>query len=404
MTQPTGAPIAGTPTEVSTEEEIHPTKDHRTRETHEIHTSENRSYRGCRRRWDWAYRQGYILASSPKPLELGIAFHIGMETFYNPETWTTTTKEEKAQNAIAAAVAECEKQRAKFLLTTRQDNVMQAEGDDYTDRIDLIIGMIEHYAYFIHPQEDNWFRPIKTEVAFRVPILDPDTGEPLTCNHPGTQVGGCGQNHPVGAPVTFDGRVDMIIEDIYNGGYFIWDHKSAAQVQQNDTYLHFDDQVGGYPWALRTMLGLDVRGFVYAEYKKDYPKPPLTLKRRTGGRLFSVNHQQGTNYAMFMETVTRYDPEGLKDGSYAEYIAWLQSKEAPVYHKRFPIIKTPYELDQIGYNIGMQAREMVSPSLPIYPAPGRFSCSGCAYQAPCRGKNAGEDIEYTLSTLYEKVK
>jgi hypothetical protein len=400
MTQPSGTPSL-------VPEEIHPTKDRRERETHEIHTSENRSYRGCRRRWDWAYRQGYVLSQSPKPLELGIAFHIGMQTFYNPETWETTTKEEKASNAVQAFTLECERQREKFLRTTRQERVMVAEGDDYAERIDLGIGMIEHYANHIHPTQDNWFRPVMVEVPFRVPLLDtrPEhKGDPIQCWNPGTDPGQCGQHHPRGAPVTFDGRIDMIVEDIANGGYLVWDHKSAAAVQANDYILHMDDQVAGYSWALRSVLEIDIRGFVYAEYKKDYPKPPGTLKKVRDGKLFSVNKQQGTSLEVFVETVDKYDHQAYMDGKYAEYIAWLGGKDAMVYHKRFVIVKTPYELDQVGYNLSMQAAEMVNPSLPIYPAPGKFSCSGCAYYAPCRGKNAGEDIEYTLSTLYEKVK
>jgi hypothetical protein len=384
--------------------EVHPTASAEHRETHQIHTSEVRSFNGCRRRWDWAYRQGFVLDQAPKPLELGIAFHIGMEKFYDPEAWDSTSKEEKASRAVVAFTEECERQRAAFLKATNQERILVAEGDDYTERIDLGIGMIEHYANYIHPVDDDWFRPVMTEVAFQVPLTDPRTGEPLRCFTPGTHEGGCGQFHPVGALVTYDGRVDMLIEDIANGGYFVWDHKSAAQVQTSDHLIQMDPQVVGYTWALRTVLELDIRGFIYAEYRKDYPKAPALLKNTIKGRHFSTNKQQGTNLAVFLEHVKKYDFDAYQDGCYDEFIAWLKSKDAPVFHQRFPILKTPYELDQMGYNLSMQASEMVRPSLPIYPAPGRFSCSGCGYYTPCNGKNRGEDYEYTLNSLYRKVK
>jgi hypothetical protein len=398
MTQATATPI--------TESEAHPSQDPTWRETHQIHTSENRSFRGCRRRWDLAYRQGYVLDQAPRPLELGIAFHIGMQAFYDPETWDTTTKEEKASAAIRAYVDESERQRASFLALTRQERVMDASGDDYAERIELGIGMLEHYAYYIHPEQDHWFKPVMVEVPFKVPIRNPrSTGdESIRCYTPGTDPGRCGQNHRLGAEVTFDGRVDMIIEDIYNGGYYIWDHKTAAQIQQTEDYLHLDDQVGGYSWALRSILGIDIRGFVYAEYRKAFPAPPALLKRPVKGRSFSTNKQQPTNLAVFTECVSKYDSAAYQTGEYNEYLEWLASKEAPVFHKRFVIMKTPYELDQIGYNLGLQAVEMLRPDLPVYPAPGKFTCSGCAYYAPCRGMNAGEDIEYTLSSMYKKVK
>lgn len=398
MTQATATPT------IESEAEVYPGWDPSFRENHQIHTSENRSFRGCRRRWNWASREGYVPDQQPKPLELGIAFHIGMQHFYDPETWSTTTKEEKASNAISAFVVECERQQLNYLKLTRQERVMDAEGDDYAARIELGIGMIEHYAFYIHPESDTWFKPVLVEVPFKVPLMDPRTGQQLECWNPGVGKGRCGQNHANGALVTFDGRVDMIIEDIVNGGYFVWDHKSAAQIQATDSYLHLDDQVGGYPWALGTQLGLDIRGFVYAEYRKDYPKPPMLLKRGVGGRAFSTNKQQGTNLAIFLDTVSKYDSAAYQSGAYSEYISWLKGPDGPVFHKRFEILKTPYELDQIGYNLGLQAAEMLNPGLPIYPSPGKFTCSGCAYYAPCRGTNAGEDIEYTLSSLYKKVK
>lgn len=386
------------------EEEVHPTKSGEWRETHQIHTSELRSYRGCRRRWNWAYRQGYVPTITPRPLELGIAFHTGLQTFFNPKTWDSTNAQEKCDLAIQAYMSVCESQREVFLKSTNQERVEVAEGDDYTERIELGIGMLEYYAYQIHPKDDNWFKPVYVEVPFSVPLHHPDTDLPILCVNPGTDSGQCGQNHPIGAPVTFNGRVDAIVEDIFNGGYFIWDHKTAGQLQSNDRLLQLDDQVGGYSWALRRILEIDIRGFVYAEFRKDYPKPPQLLKRRYKSGWFSQSKSQGTSLNIFLETVKKFDTEAYNEGVYAEYIAFLSGKEAPVFHRRFPIIKTPYELEQIGYNIGIQAAEMVTPTLPIYPAPGRYSCSGCAYYDPCTGTNNGEDVAYTLSTLYKKVK
>lgn len=44
--------------------------------THEIHTSERKSFRGCRRRWDWIFRGNYYPVVTAKPLEFGIAYHL----------------------------------------------------------------------------------------------------------------------------------------------------------------------------------------------------------------------------------------------------------------------------------------------------------------------------------------
>jgi hypothetical protein len=384
--------------------EPHPTADSRWRETHEQHTSEDRSFRSCRQRWDWAYRQGYVPDRRQKALENGIVFHEGLQVFYTPETWETTTAEEKLQASIDTIVRCCEEQRAFFLSLSNQEKLAFPDGDDYSDRIDLLIEMMTWYARNVHPEQDNWFRPVMVEVAFQVPLTDPQTGEQLYCSNPGTQPGQCGQNHPVGAPVTFDGRVDMIIEDKLYGGYFAWDHKTAGILMTEDKVLHLDEQVLGYMWALRDSLGIDVRGFLYCEYRKDYPKPPELLTRRYKGKLFSTTKDQPTTYSIFKAWVEKYDPEGYNEGCYKEYLDFLRSKDATVFHKRWTILKTPTELANAGRDIANQAAEMVDPRLRIYRSANKMQCKTCPYYQPCRGQLAGEDYLYSLNTLFRKVK
>jgi hypothetical protein len=369
-------------------------------ETHEIHTSEIRSFLACRRRWDWAYREGYVLERHPQPLEFGIAFHIALECFFDPKTWKSTTPKQKIKQAQDAFIIECERQRINYLRETNQERLLEGDGDNYTERIELGLKMIEWYGTQIHPEWDQWFRPIMVEVPFRVPLFIPGIdGEPLTCRG-----FNCGQNHPVGAPVTYDGRIDMIIEDIHNGGYFIWDHKSAATVRKDDRYLQIDPQVGGYTWAAKVMLGLDVRGFMYVEYRKGIPEMPKVLKRRRGGGIFSQDKNAMTNLDLFLSTVREHDKKAWEDGVYDEYIEFLRSKDAPLFHNRFPIIKTKKELANMGSVISDIAADMVSPQLRVYPTPGQFSCSGCGYFVPCQSKFLGEDYTHSLSTSFKKVK
>jgi hypothetical protein len=373
-------------------------------ETHEIHTSEIRSFHSCRRRWDLAYRQGYLPEETPKPLEFGIAFHIAMQVFYNPETWSSTTPKEKVEAAVTAFIGECERQRRVYLQFTNQERLMEGEGDDYTARIDLGIGMLEWYGLQIHPEWDTWFKPVYVEVPFRVPIHHPD-GSILTCPY---EHGECGQLHPKDAPVTYDGRLDLIIEDLLNGGYFIWDHKSAAQPRKNDMLLNIDPQVGGYTWAARVMLGIDVRGFMYVEFRKGFPKPPDLLTRRYKGKLFSTNKLAETDLDHFLATVKRNDSVALEQGLYDEYIQWLKGGDRnhppPVYHQRFPVVKTRKELRLFGDYIYQVATDMVDPRLRIYPSPSQYSCSGCPYFQPCLHMFMGEDHMHSLQTNFRKVK
>lgn len=372
--------------------------------THEIHTSEIRSFLGCRRRWNWAYRDGIVPEVSAKPLQFGIAFHVAMETFYDPDTWSSTSAEEKTKNAIDAFIHSCEEQRNKYLLQTGQTQLLHAEGDDYTERIDLGIGMLQWYGSQVHPKEDHWLRPVMVEVPFQVSIKNPATGQELQCfalsvnEKRGECLRTCGQVHEHGAVVTFDGRIDAIMQDLVNGGYFIWDHKSAAQIRRDDRLLLLDPQVNGYTWAAYIELGIDIRGFLYVEYRKDFPKPPRVLSRAYKGKHFSTDKTQPTDLLNFTQTVQRHDPQGLANGVYDEYIAWLRSPEAPVFHRRFPIIKTKRNLKSVAQQIYDIARDMVSSDLTIYPNAGHFSCSGCAYYTPCLAQFMGEDYNHSLNS------
>lgn len=368
---------------------------------HEIHGSERKSFRGCRRRWNWAYREGYVPDVTPRPLEFGIAFHEALDAFFTPETWFETNAEEKLVNAIEVFTRICQEQRDKYLEVTNQRELETAQGDDYRERIELGIGMLTHYAREIHPHADDWFKPIATEIPFEVPLYVPGTTDPVVC----TNSPHCGQVHDNDGPgshVYYAGRVDMLIEDIRYGGYFVWDHKTASQLADDQGFLQLDDQVGGYAAALALKLNLNVKGFVYAEYRKAFPKPPEQLKRLSGGRAFSTSKSQATTLEIFERHVKEHDTDAYNDGKYDEFISHLR-EDAPKFQQRFIIIKSDIELENIWENIILEAQDMVSSDLRIYPSVGRYGCSNCIYREPCVAKFRGEDHLYTLDSLFQKV-
>jgi hypothetical protein len=373
--------------------------------SHEIHVSERRSFRGCRRRWNWAYREGYLPDSPIKALEFGVAYHIGMQVFYDPGTWDSTTKEEKTERAVSAFVAECEKQRDNYLVTMQVSSLPEEVILDYVERIEIGIGMLRYHGKYVHPKYDNWFRPVLVEIPFEVPIQDPDfPNRQLRCTNSPI----CGQIHSndLNDPdslVTYNGRVDMLVEDIRFGGYFVFDHKTAGQLTKDDGFLQLDDQVGSYVCSLRYVLGLDVRGFIYAETRKDYPRPPKQLKRLMGGRSFSTAQNQPTSVEIFEPYVVKHDRLAFEDGAYDDFITFLRSAEATQFSQRFTVIKSDKELRNIWYNISLEAADMVDPRTRIYPSVGRYTCSTCAFRQPCLAEFMDEDTQYLLESSYIKT-
>lgn len=368
--------------------------------THQIHTSERRSFRGCRRRWSWIFQGNYYPVTTAKPLEFGIAYHKAMEVLHNPTTWKFNPK---VLGALAekAFVDLCEKQRKDYLYAKQQYVLEGPDADDYAERVDLGRGMIWYYVDKQLADIQKKYVPTHVEVSFDVPILD-ENGNQLYCKCKlcRKKFAKAGGGPWRGNPVVVSGRVDLIVHDM-QGGYWIWDWKTAAQLSTSEIFLELDDQIATYCAALRKGLGLNIRGFLYHEQRKAFPEPPKENKTRRLGRIFSVNVNQATDYETYLATVKEFDNQAWQEGAYDEFLEHLQLA-GTAFYQRFVIYKSDYELDQVEKNLLAEVRDMLDPTLRIYPSPGRFSCNWCAFQTPCISQNAGQDFQYTLDTLYEQ--
>lgn len=406
---------------------------------HEVHTSERKSFRGCRRRWDWVFLDFYYPRTTAKPLEFGVAFHNAMEVLYNPDTWKWD-REVVLNAAIQMFVDTCEKQRKKYLADVDEQYLTSEEAEiDYDERLELGKGMLKYYATKVAPKYDKGWKPLRVEVEFIVPIQNPDTNEYLfcTCNRcrrtmemyweeaglgpvewqqsPHTKLWRVRYGGTVrftewnGLVVTLAGRIDMLAEDP-NGHYYIVDWKTAARLargdssgQDRDEFLDLDDQIGSYVMALRRKLGIDVKGFVYVELKKAFPDKPQRNVQVRQGRMFSVNKQQAVDYETYRDTVAREDTEAFEAGLYNDFLEFLRNEGAN-FHGRYQIVKSDDELEEIERNLFYEASEMCNPNLLIYPSPGRFSCGMCAFRQPCLEKNRQGDYKYILDTLFDRRK
>lgn len=380
-------------------------------ERHEVHvtrSSDRVLKRVCARAWDWRYRQGWVPNVTPQSLEFGTALHLGWQAIYEPATWFTTSIEQKLKAAVDAFEASCNEQAERYLLATSQTRLTWSGRDDYEARIELGQRMLDYYMYRVHPKEDKDVRPVKTETAFRVYLHDED-GEPVRCYNSPT----CGQVHDDGALVVHTGRVDVIFEDLVLGGYLIADWKSvggdkAVDGTEKNTSRFYPtdliwnhDQLSFYGYALRRVLKLDVRGHMLCEIRKDYPRLPAPLKRPEGR--FSRDKQLATTYETYHSYVTEADPDGYADGYYDGYLEWLCGPEAPVFHKRTIVKKSPDELKEVGISVAHEVQAMLLPGLKPYPEPGPLACKRCAYRGPCDMKMRGMDHTYTLRTQYTQI-
>lgn len=398
---------------------------------HEIHTSERRSFRACRRRWNWIFRENYYPIMTAKPLEFGVAYHKGMETYYDPKTWDWD-REVVAALAIQDFATVCEEQRTKAIEANGflEEDVQT----DYNERVELGKGMLNYYFNKVAPKEDRGWKPAKVEIAFMLPIPNPETGEDVIwckcdqCWEKFTKWQGFDdwfanaddihhmdmsgvtlsdkvrldtyhKNWWQGLPVVYAGRLDMLAVDD-NGNYWIFDWKTARSISTDTEFLYLDDQIGSYVWALRK-LGLNIRGFVYHEQRKGYPQSPQRNKTVRLGCSFSVNKNQDVDYDTFLATVMAEDKEAYESGCYDSFLTYLRN-EGITYFARHQIAKSRAEIDNIEKNIGLEALDIIDEKLRLYPSAGRFGCNFCAFRQPCMEMNDGSDFQYALDTTFEK--
>lgn len=392
---------------------------------HSIHTSERRSFRTCRRKWDWIYNDGYHPTDPIKPLEFGTAYHAAMERYYEPSTWHFD-RDVLAASAIAEFRRHNERQRLLALEASANGNKSGPESDiesDYNERIELGVGMLKHYFYDVAPKLD-FFTPVKVEVGFEVPLHRPGSEEFIFCtcarcwakwsssvhgqqltatamrelgiSEEDYRAGGPGRW--LGLPVTVGGRLDLLAKDDQDQ-YWIFDWKTCTQLLSDfDFSLFVDDQISTYLLALKR-LGVNVVGFVYHEQVKTYPEAPEPLKRSHQGRLFSTAKNQSTTYELYLSTVEEGDPQGFQQGLYDTYLSYLK-EFGPRFFNRRQLYRTDAELLATEEAIFLEFSDMQNGG--IYPNPSRFFCNNCPFKEPCLAKNQGADYIYALDTMFAK--
>jgi hypothetical protein len=375
---------------------------------HVVRSSERATRRRCKRAWDLASRQGWSPIVNAQALEFGTAIHCGFQEIYDPALWDEDTDSQKLLRATDAFIASCDAQCEEYLRVTGQKARINWEGrDDYLARKELGRRMLEYYVYHVHADADVNLRPVRVEIKFEVPILD-ERGKCLQCwNSPA-----CGQIHENPADVLHEGRVDALMEDTKKGGYWALDWKTVGGdkavdgVEKNTgrfsdpalVWVH--DQLCTYCWALRYVLKIDVRGFILAEIRKDWPKPPPAVQRPAGS--FSRNKNLSTTLAVYKAHVIEHDHLGYAQGHYDEYLEYLASKNAPRFHERFVQPKTDAELKAVGENLVHEIRAMLRPDTEIYAEAGPFSCRWCAFKSPCEMMMRGMDYQYTLKSQFQQ--
>jgi len=144
-----------------------------------------------------------------------------------------------------------------------------------------------------------------------------------------------------------------------------------------------------------------IQEVLFTALRKVYPKLPTITTR--GFPSLSRN-DESTTAQMFMDTVVDmglidWYHNDLKAQGYYEYLLENGDKN---FIERQPATRNPRQIKVAYDELVMVAKEMVNPKVNIYKHPsGSFTCTKCAFRAPCLAKDDGSDWQEMLVQGYE---
>ena len=372
---------------------------------YEIHVSDVRTYKSCRRKWDWAspLRQHLEPDFTPIHFTIGRGVHYALATYYE----TGEHPADVFRAWMTAAIAQCEADLGQL---------WESEREKVDSALLLGTGMLDNYYRWVHSLEepDARWKVIDTEPDFGpLPILNP-SGKPSS-------------------RIYLKGRFDKILEETNTGELWLREYKTAGRVP-NEKWLELDDQVTIYLWAAQQIIGRPVAGVHFRFLMKNIPEKP---RRIYGGKSLSraINSQLSTTYELYREAIEdfAYDMTAEKVGApaaqvrtivdasantaiediYKGFLAELMAEYNDTldqlagrgygdFFKEYEVPKTQHEIEAAAHELWLVGLEMVRPTTPIYTAADWLKCQFCQFRTPCIVRNAGGNFETILKHEYRE--
>lgn len=192
--------------------------------------------------------------------------------------------------------------------------------------------------------------------------------------------------------------VDLILEDLVEGGLCFWDHKFRGKLgDPNDMML--DPQLTLYFWGLEKMGYTDMRYGLYNEVRTKVPTVPKLL--RAGG--LSKAKAIDTDEYTYQKAI---HDNNLDPSEYSEILQHIATNEKTRFFRRTPIPKDPPVLrttlkEFVDTAIEIQRAEKEN----RYPRSFDHSCKySCDYKDLCIAELHGADIKSIIRQNFEVSK
>jgi hypothetical protein len=346
---------------------------------YEVHVSDIRAFKTCRRQWYWSSPLGENLEPDKPyaPFFTGRIIHTALELYYR------SGGKLGLYGATEVAVAiEREKMEAAGTLWEEEIELLD-------EQVSLCYGLMEHYEIWVESKEQSnsiWgdanLEYLDMETNFHVPMLTAE-GRPSS-------------------RVFLGGRFDGIARRRDDGSLWLFESKTTRSIGELQKTLAYDEQAGAYIYAAQQLLGEQVYGVIYNIMRKKVP----TKARVLNSGMLSQNKNIDTTLAYYWNQVQDHHPDYNRDelmDMYGDVLNMLHEK-GNTFFSRTVIRRTEREISELSDNLRYVALEMVRPSTRLYPSPSWTSCTFCRFKGPCLAVNSGADYESMLDAEFRQRK
>lgn len=337
----------------------------------EIHISDMRTFKQCRRKWNWSspLRSNLEPLIPYAPFFTGRAIHHCLENYYRDSVPFDT--------ALAAWM---ENERAEM---RKVGALWPQEEAKLAEQTVLMRGMLDHYMLWVQKQVGRWadgnLKFVAHEQEFSVPLRNP-----------------AGR---ASSKVYLAGRFDGLVENISDGTFWIWETKTTRSIQELERSLANDEQCGAYIYAAQELYDVPVSGVLYNIMRKKVPTQPQALQNG----MLSKNKNIDTSAEVYLDAVKRQHPgidgAGIRE-FYGDIIQHLLD-EPNKFFARVPVYRTANEIRQLAHDLWTVALEMTRATTPLYPTPNWMNCNFCHFRGPCLAFNAGADYQFMLQNEFQ---
>jgi hypothetical protein len=336
----------------------------------EIHISDVRTFKQCRRKWGWSspLKRNLEPLIPYAPFFTGRAIHHCLEQYHgygvpfdvSLNAWLTNERTEMEKIG----------------------SLWPAEESKLNEQVDLIRGILDHYSLWIQKLVGRWadsnLEFIALEHEFSVPLRN-FVGRKST-------------------KVYLAGRFDGLVKNRSDGTFWIWESKTTRSIAELVRSLANDEQCGAYIYAAEELFKVPVAGVLYNIMRKKVPTRPRVLQDGTLSKAKNIDTSPEVYLAAIREQHPGIGAEGIKT-YYGDILQHLLEQDDK-YFARIPIYRTEQEIHQLSLDLWATALEMTRGTTPLYPSPSWMNCGFCAFRAPCLAYNAGADVQFILKSEY----